>query len=107
MLLAATLLLIAVPLATQVSLADVFSGLRVRLAGLLGRFTVGWARTRDRRTKERLRRTVVAKHLEKARRSRISLDDDPVRADEDAPPSARGAGPRQVLDQEDDRAARR
>ena len=56
-LLVLTLILIAVPLATQVSLADVFFGLRVRLAGLLSRFRLGWARTRDRRTKERLRRS--------------------------------------------------
>ena len=45
-LLAVALLLIAVPLSTQVSLADVFAGLRVRFAGLLGRMTVGWARQR-------------------------------------------------------------
>jgi S-DNA-T family DNA segregation ATPase FtsK/SpoIIIE len=76
--------LLAVPLATQVSLAEVFLALRVRLASLLGRATVGWARSRDRRTKERLRRTVVAKHLEKARREPISLEEIPF-ADEDGP----------------------
>jgi DNA segregation ATPase FtsK/SpoIIIE, S-DNA-T family len=84
-LLVITLILIAVPLATQVSLADVFFGLRVRLVGLLSRFRLGWARTRDRRTKERLRRTVVSKHLEKARKDGISLEDVPFAA-EDAPP---------------------
>jgi S-DNA-T family DNA segregation ATPase FtsK/SpoIIIE len=84
-LLVITLILIAVPLATQVSLADVFFGLRVRSIGLLSRFRLGWARTRDRRTKERLRRTVVSKHLEKARKDGISLDDVPFAA-EDAPP---------------------
>jgi S-DNA-T family DNA segregation ATPase FtsK/SpoIIIE len=84
-LLVITLILIAVPLATQVSLADVFFGLRVRLVGLLSRFRLGWARTRDRRTKERLRRTVVAKHLEKAKKNGISLEDVPF-ATEDAPP---------------------
>jgi S-DNA-T family DNA segregation ATPase FtsK/SpoIIIE len=84
-LLVITFILIAVPLATQVSLADVFFGLRVRLVGLLSRFRLGWARTRDRRTKERLRRTVVAKHLEKAKKEGISLEDVPFAA-EDAPP---------------------
>jgi DNA segregation ATPase FtsK/SpoIIIE, S-DNA-T family len=87
-LLATTLVLLAVPLATQVSLQDVFLRLRVRFAGLLGRLTVGWARHRDRRTKERLRRTVVAKHLEKARGPEISLDAIPF-AEDDAPPIVR------------------
>ena len=76
------------PLATQVSLGDVFLKLRVRFAGLLSRLTVGWARRRDRRTKERLRRTVVTKHLEKAKKGEISLDDIPFAA-EDAPPIVR------------------
>ncbi len=87
-LLAVTLVLLAIPLATQVSLGDVFLKLRVRFAGVLGRLTVGWARHRDRRTKERLRRTVVAKHLEKARGPDISLDAIPF-ADEDALPIVR------------------
>ena len=81
---AAALLLIAVPLSTQVSLADVFAGLRIRLAGLLGRITVGWVRRRDRRTKERLRRAVVAKHLEKARREPVTLGEIPFVSDEGA-----------------------
>ena len=84
-LLVITFILIAVPLATQVSLADVFFGLRVKLVGLLSRFRLGLARTHDRRTKERLRRTVVAKHLEKAKKEGISLEDVPFAA-EDAPP---------------------
>ena len=89
LLLATTLLLLAVPLSTQVSLAEVFLGLRVRFAGLLSRLTVGWARRRDRRTKERLRRTVVAKHLEKARRGGgVTLEDVPF-ADEPGPPILR------------------
>ena len=86
-LVAGTLVLLAVPLATQVSLGDVFLKLRVRFAGLASRLTVGWARQRDRRTKERLRRTVVTKHLEKAR-NEISLEDIPFAA-EDAPPIVR------------------
>jgi DNA segregation ATPase FtsK/SpoIIIE, S-DNA-T family len=87
-LLVVTMILIAAPLATQVSLADVFFGLRVKLVGLLSRFRLGWARRRDKRTKERLRRTVVAKHLEKARRDGISLDDIPFASD-DSPPFLR------------------
>jgi S-DNA-T family DNA segregation ATPase FtsK/SpoIIIE len=92
-LLVVTFILIAVPLATQVSLADVFFGLRVRLVGLLSRFRLGWARTRDRRTKERLRRTVVTKHLEKARKDPISLGDVPFAAEEAPPFLAEVPGP--------------
>jgi len=87
-LVAATFVLLAVPLATQVSLGDVFLKLRVRFAGLASRLTVGWARRRDRRTKERLRRTVVTKHLERAKKGEISLDEIPF-APEDAPPIVR------------------
>ena len=87
-LLVLTMILIAVPLATQVSLAEVFFGLRVKLVGLASRFRLGWARRRDKRTKERLRRTVVAKHLEKARRDGISLEDVPFTSD-DSPPFLR------------------
>src|SRR5206468_297249 len=86
--LALTFVLLAIPFATQVSLGDVFLRLRVRFAGLLSRLTVGWARHRDRRTKERLRRTVVAKHLERVRKDDISLEDIPFAA-EDAPPIVR------------------
>jgi S-DNA-T family DNA segregation ATPase FtsK/SpoIIIE len=81
-LLAAALLLIAVPLSTQVSLAEVFAGLRIRFAGLLSRMRIGWVRRRDRRTKERLRRAVVAKHIEKARREPVTLGEVPFVADE-------------------------
>jgi S-DNA-T family DNA segregation ATPase FtsK/SpoIIIE len=84
-LLFATLVLLAVPLATQVSLADVVLALRVRFAGLYSRLTVGWARRRDRRTKERLRRTVVFKHLERAKRDGISLEEVPFAGDDGAP----------------------
>jgi S-DNA-T family DNA segregation ATPase FtsK/SpoIIIE len=85
---ALTLVLLAVPLATQVSLGEVFLKLRVRFASLVGRLTVGWARRRDRRTKERLRRTVVSKHLEKAKKEEVSLDEIPF-APDDAPPIVR------------------
>ena len=81
-LLAGTLLLIAVPLATQVSLADVFLRMRLRFAGVWSRLIVGWARRRDKRTKERLRRTVVAKHLEKSRREPITLSEVPFVTDD-------------------------
>ncbi len=87
-LLAITFVVLAVPLATQVSLGDVFLRLRVRFAGVIGRLTVGWARHRDRRTKERLRRTVVTRHLEKAKKDPVSLEDIPF-APEDAPPIVR------------------
>jgi len=87
-LLAITLVVLAIPLATQVSLGDVFLKLRVRFAGLLGRWTVGWARHRDKRTKERLRRTVVTKHLDRVKKDGISLEDIPF-APEDAPPIVR------------------
>jgi S-DNA-T family DNA segregation ATPase FtsK/SpoIIIE len=81
-LLGVTCLLLAIPLATQVSLGDVFLGLRVRLVGFWSRVNVGWVRRRDKKTKERLRRTVVAKHLEKARHEGVSLDEVPFTAEE-------------------------
>ncbi len=87
-LLAITLVLLAIPFATQVSLGDVLLRLRVRFAGLLSRLTIGWVRHRQRRTKERLRRTVVSKHLERVRKDDISLEDIPF-APEDAPPIVR------------------
>ena len=82
LLLGVTCLLLAIPLATQVSLGDVFLGLRVRLVGFWSRVNVGWVRRRDQKTKERLRRTVVAKHLEKARHEGVSLDEVPFTAEE-------------------------
>jgi S-DNA-T family DNA segregation ATPase FtsK/SpoIIIE len=87
-LLLSALVLLAIPLATQVALADVALALKIRFAGLYSRLTVGWARRRDKRTKERLRRTVVAKHLEKARQSGVTLDEVPFAAD-DGPPVLR------------------
>ena len=87
-LLLGALVLLAIPLATQVALADVALALKVRFAGLYSRLTVGWARQHDKRTKERLRRTVVAKHLEKARHTGLTLDEVPFTAD-DGPPILR------------------
>ena len=90
---AATALLLAIPLATQVSLGDVFLGLRVRLIGLWSRWNVGWVRRRDQKTKERLRRTVVAKHLEKARQEGVTLDEVPFTAEEPRPVLREVPGP--------------
>jgi DNA segregation ATPase FtsK/SpoIIIE, S-DNA-T family len=87
-LLTSTLFLLAIPLATQVSLGEVFLGLRVRLAAFLSRANVGWVRRRDQKTKERLRRTVVAKHLEKAKQEGVTLEEVPFSA-EDSPPFLR------------------
>ena len=87
-LLLGALVLLAIPLATQVALADVALALKVRFAGLYSRLTIGWARRRDKRTKERLRRTVVAKHLEKARQTGLTLDEVPFAGD-DGPPILR------------------
>jgi len=81
-LLAGTLFLLAIPLATQVSLAETFLGLRVRLAGFWSRMNVSWVRRRDRRTKDRLRKSVVSKHLEKARREGVTLEEIPFAAEE-------------------------
>ncbi|HKA35799.1 MAG TPA: DNA translocase FtsK 4TM domain-containing protein [Thermoanaerobaculia bacterium] len=92
-LLAAALLLIAIPLSTQLSLADVFSGLRIRFAGLWSRATVSWVRRRDKRTKERLKRAVVAKHLEKARREPVTLAEVPFVAEESLPTVREVPGP--------------
>jgi S-DNA-T family DNA segregation ATPase FtsK/SpoIIIE len=78
---AAAVLLIAVPLSTQVSLAEVFGGFRIRFAGAWSRATVAWVRRRDRRTKERLRRAVVAKHLEKSRHEPAALSGVPFVAE--------------------------
>jgi len=90
---ATALLLIAIPLSTQVSLGDVFARLRVRFAGAWGWATVSWVRRRDRRTKERLRRAVVAKHLEKARREPVALSEAPFLAEESAPAVREVPGP--------------
>ncbi len=92
-LLAAALVLLAVPLATQLSLGEVFFGLRVRFASLWGRLTVRWVRRRDQRTKERLRRTVVAKHLERSKKEVVTLEEVPFARDEPAPVLQEVPGP--------------
>jgi S-DNA-T family DNA segregation ATPase FtsK/SpoIIIE len=92
-LLAVTFLLLAVPLATQVSLSEVFLDLRIRLVSFWSRLNVGWVRRRDQKTKERLRRTVVAKHIEKARHESVSLDEVPFTSDEPRPTLREVPGP--------------
>jgi S-DNA-T family DNA segregation ATPase FtsK/SpoIIIE len=89
---AVAIVLIAIPLSTQVSLAEVFSGLKVRFSGIWGRATVAWVRRRDRRTKERLKRLVVAKHLEKARREPVTLSEVPFVGEEGLPSVREVAG---------------
>jgi DNA segregation ATPase FtsK/SpoIIIE, S-DNA-T family len=61
------LLVLAIPLTTQVSLAESLFSVRMKLLGLFSRLTVGFTRRRERRVKERLKRAVVLKHIEKAR----------------------------------------
>ena len=92
-LLAAALLLIAIPLSTQLSLADIFSGIRTRFAGIWSRATVAWVRRRDKRTKERLKRRVVAKHIEKARREPVTLSEVPFVSEEALPTVREIPGP--------------
>ncbi len=75
------LLILAIPLATQLSLADAIFLARVKLIGLLGRFTLGFSRKRERRMKERLKRNVIVKHIEKSRHEGAALADFPFRPD--------------------------
>ena len=87
-LLAITLVVLAVPLATQVSLGDVFLKLRVRFAGLSGRLNVGWVRHRDQPDEGAPAAHGGHAHLEKAKKEDVSLEDIPF-APEDAPPIVR------------------
>jgi DNA segregation ATPase FtsK/SpoIIIE, S-DNA-T family len=73
------LLVLAIPLATQLSLADAIFLARVRLIGVFGRFTLGFFRRRERRMKERLKRSVIVKHIEKSRQEAETLADFPLR----------------------------
>ena len=59
--------LLSIPLSTQVSLGEALFHLRLKLIGVLGRFRIGFARRRERQMKERLKRVVVQKHIEKSR----------------------------------------
>ncbi len=70
----AALVLLSIPLSTQVSLSDAILLLRVKLVGLFGRFSLGISRRRERRLKDRLKRTVVLKHIEKSRQEEELLD---------------------------------
>jgi DNA segregation ATPase FtsK/SpoIIIE, S-DNA-T family len=72
------LLLASVPLLTQISLGEVFFDFRVRLIGFWSRMRLTWTRQRDQKAKDRLKKAVIAKHLEKARASEpdvVSLPD--------------------------------
>jgi S-DNA-T family DNA segregation ATPase FtsK/SpoIIIE len=74
------LVLLSIPLSTQFSLSDAVLLLRVRLITLFGRFSLGFSRRRERRMKDRLKRTVVLKHIEKSRQSEVEgLADFPLR----------------------------
>jgi S-DNA-T family DNA segregation ATPase FtsK/SpoIIIE len=74
----AALLVLAIPLATQISLAETLFLFRVRLVGLFGRFRFGFARRREQRLKERLKRTVVLKHIEKSRQVTSASEPEPA-----------------------------
>jgi S-DNA-T family DNA segregation ATPase FtsK/SpoIIIE len=86
------LLVLAIPLTTQLSLADAIFLLRVKLIGIFGRFTLGFFRRRERRMKERLKRSVVLKHIEKSRQAAPALAEFPLRGE----PSAKAAVPLKV-----------
>ena len=70
----AALVLLSIPLSTQLSLSDAVLLLRVRLVAMFGRFSLGFSRRRERRMKDRLKRTVVLKHIEKSRQEEDLLD---------------------------------
>jgi len=59
--------LLAIPLSTQISLADAVLVVRVKMIALFGKFSLGFSRRRERRIKDRLKRAVVLKHIEKSR----------------------------------------
>jgi S-DNA-T family DNA segregation ATPase FtsK/SpoIIIE len=62
------LFLLSIPLSTQVSLGEALFHLKLKSIALFGRFRLGFTRRRERQMKERLKRIVVQKHIEKARR---------------------------------------
>ncbi|HET9796326.1 MAG TPA: DNA translocase FtsK 4TM domain-containing protein [Thermoanaerobaculia bacterium] len=59
--------LLSIPLSTQVSLGEALFHLKLRAIALFGRFRLGFTRRRERQMKERLKRIVVQKHIEKSR----------------------------------------
>jgi S-DNA-T family DNA segregation ATPase FtsK/SpoIIIE len=80
------ILAISIALALQSSLDDVLRTLAARTAGGWRVLWLAWARRREHRERERSRRTVVAKHLERARRRKRESGVEPVAAEvEDGP----------------------
>jgi len=67
LILLSALFILSIPLSTQISLGEALFHLRLKLIGVFGRFHFGFSRRRERRLKERLKRTVVMKHIEKSR----------------------------------------
>ncbi|HET7451122.1 MAG TPA: DNA translocase FtsK 4TM domain-containing protein, partial [Thermoanaerobaculia bacterium] len=59
--------LLSIPLSTQLSLGEALFRVRLKAIAFFGRFRIGFARRRERQMKERIKRIVVQKHIEKAR----------------------------------------
>jgi S-DNA-T family DNA segregation ATPase FtsK/SpoIIIE len=81
LILLSAIFLLSVPLSTQVSLGEALFHLRLKLIGVFGRFHLGFSRRRERRMKERLKRTVVMKHIEKSRQEDDALEDVALRGE--------------------------
>jgi len=81
LILLSAIFLLSIPLSTQVSLGEALFHLRLKLIGLFGRFHLGFSRRRERRMKERLKRTVVMKHIEKSRQEEDSREERPPRGE--------------------------
>jgi S-DNA-T family DNA segregation ATPase FtsK/SpoIIIE len=60
-----TLILIGLLLATRISLAAIFLGIHGRVVGSGRLFSLKWARLSERRRKEKMKTSLVRKHLEK------------------------------------------
>jgi DNA segregation ATPase FtsK/SpoIIIE, S-DNA-T family len=61
----ATLLLVGLLLATRISLAALAIGIRNRFAALLREISLRWARTVERRRRDKMKSEVIRKHLDK------------------------------------------
>jgi DNA segregation ATPase FtsK/SpoIIIE, S-DNA-T family len=61
----ATLLLVGLLLSTRISLAALAIGIRNRFAALLREISLRWARTFERRRREKMKSEVIRKHLDK------------------------------------------
>jgi len=80
------LFVLSIPLSTQVSLGEALFHLKLKAIGVFGRFHLGFSRRRERRMKERLKRTVVMKHIEKSRLEEARFDERPLEGDADRGP---------------------